>query len=501
MDKVHFDNYIILLILIFITLLIVGCAEVKKDVGANQSTSEEVSTPKLYCGDSKCTEGENSRNCPKDCGCPSGYYLTDNACSPKCGDGIKTNEETSDNCCKDAGCSTGYKCEQNRCVELMPKLDSAFSQSEIKAITYFKAKNRDVGTLTISNTGNSVAKNVKVKLTSPDGYTDEQIINFGSINEVSQQSKSISLTFTDKALDISSEANLKFNVGMSFQDEDNREHSDSETFDFEVMGKNFMIWTNPNEIASWITPNHPIIKEFASKATAGLAAASSVGNSKNQELAARWLLESMRAYGIRYVNDPFNKQGDYVQFPTETLLNKAGDCEDNAVLYASLMAAVGMEPVIILTPGHAFAGYINREDELVPVETTSLDFDTALASGINNVKQNQDNMEIIKLDWTNNPQVILPVKQDLKLPSITKNIGECGISFNLQDLFVASVPVTFTNSGEVSGAGCASVSIYEEGGILRDEKIGCWVIQPGETKTLKFQPDVSIFNGYYCLAQ
>ena len=64
----------------------------------------------------------------------AGYYLTDNACSPKCGDGIKTNEETSDNCCKDAGCSTGYKCEQNRCVELLPKLDAAFSQSEIKLL-------------------------------------------------------------------------------------------------------------------------------------------------------------------------------------------------------------------------------------------------------------------------------------------------------------------------------------------------------------------------------
>lgn len=477
-----------------LSIFLLSCAK-------SEETQRKIIEPKLYCGDSKCTEGENSQNCPKDCGCPSGYYLTDNVCSPKCGDGIKTNEETSENCCLDAGCSIGYECEQNRCIELKPELNTNFQQSETKAVTYFKAKERVIGTLTISNRGNSIAKNIKAKISSSEGYFDDEIINFENTNENDQQSKQITLLFSDKALDISSKADIKLNIEMDFQDKDNRDHSDSETATFTLMGKNFMSWFEPEEIASWITPNHPVIKEFASKATAGLAADSSVGSVKSQELAARWLLESMRAYGIRYVNDPFNKEGDYVQFPTETLLNKAGDCEDNAVLYASLMAAVGMEPVIILTPGHAFAGYINKEGELVPVETTSLDFDTALASGINNVKQNQNNMQIIKLNWANNPQVILPVKQDLKLPSITKNIGKCGISFNFPDLFVASVPITFTNSGEVPGAGCASVSIYEGGGVLRDEKIGCWVIQPSETKKVTFQPDISVFSGYYCDAK
>ena len=86
---------------------------------------------------------------------------------------------------------------------------------------------------------------------------------------------------------------------------------------------------------------------------------------------------------------------------------------------------------------------------------------------------NQNNMQVIELDWQNNPQVIVSTDKDLKLPSITKNIGKCGISFNFKDLFVAFVPITFTNSGDVAGAGCASASIYEQNGNLRDEKIGC----------------------------
>ncbi|MAE42387.1 hypothetical protein CMO93_01335 [Candidatus Woesearchaeota archaeon] len=471
--------------------------------GEQKPSFTEKIVKKAYCGNNACESGEDSSNCCVDCACPSGYSCDGTGCKKlaKCGNGIQEEGETSENCCMDAGCSTGYACEQNRCVELKPELSANFQQSTTKSITYFKAKERVIGTLTVSNTGNSIAKNTKVRVSSPNGYFNNEIISFGNINDGSQQSKGVSLIFTNKALDISNKAEIKMNIKMDFEDKDNRGHSTSRTATFTVMGRNYMRWSEPREIASWITPNHPTIKEFASKATAGLAASSDVGTTKNQELAARWLLESMRAYGIRYVNDPFNKEGDFVQFPTETLLNKAGDCEDNAILYASLLAAVGMEPVIILTPSHAFAGYINKDGKIVPIETTSLDYDTALASGLNNVNRNKDKMQIIKLEWNNNPQVILPLKQNLKLPSITKNIGECGTSFNFQDLFVASVPITFTNSGQVPGAGCASVTIYEEGGVLRDEEIGCWVIQPGETKSVTFQPDISVFSGYYCDAK
>ena len=485
----------LLILFISLFLLLSSCAPIEKAV------QKEI--PKAYCGNDQCESGEDSSNCCIDCGCPYGYDCDQNICKKLaiCGNGIKEEGETAENCCQDAGCSTGYKCEQNQCIELKPVLTTSFLQYGLKSVTYLKAKERTIASLTISNSGNSMAKDVSVRLSSPESYFNDEVVNVGNIYVGDQQSRDVQLDFTNKALDISSQTQLKANIQLNFEDEHNRAHSSSETATLQLMGKNFMDWSNPYEISSWITPNHPIIKEFASRATSGLAAASSVGTVKEQELAARWLLESMRAYGIKYVNDPFNRQGDYVQFPTETLSNKAGDCEDNAVLYASLLSAIGMEPVIFLTPGHAFAGYINKDGVYVPIETTSLDYDTALALGINNVNQNKENTQIVKLDWNNNPQVILPVDTNIKLPSISKNIGECGISFNLQDFFVASVPVTFSNSGEVPGAGCAIASVYANG-VVKDEEIGCWVIQAGETKTFDFQPDLSIFDSSsYCVAK
>lgn len=455
------------------------------------------------CGDGKCSFSEDSSSCCIDCGCPAEYSCNGQICKKLavCGNGVAEEGETFDNCCLDTGCITGYKCEENKCIELKPELNTYFQQNEIKSITYFKAKERSLGTLKLQNIGNSIAKNVKIKVSSLEGYFNDEIINMGSIEENNQNSIDVGLIFTDKALEISTQTQIKLNLNINFEDEDNRAHSDPETITSIFMGKNYMSWSEPKEVESWITPNHPTIKEFASKSTAGLPAYSDVSTPEIQKLAARWLLESMRAYGIKYVNDPFNKEGDYVQFPTETLTNKAGDCEDNAVLYASLLAAIGMEPVIILTPRHAFAGYINKEGTLIPIETTSLDFDTALSSGINNINQNKENTQIIKLDWQNNPQVILPLKQNLQLPSITKSIGECGLSFTLSQGWIAKSKVTFYNSGQSPGAGCAAIIAYDSNGNKIDEDISCWTINPAETKDFEYISDIDLGNvlsGYYC---
>jgi len=54
---------------------------------------------------------------------------------------------------------------------------------------------------------------------------------------------------------------------------------------------------------------------------------------------------------IIYVSDP-SKQ--YVQMPEETLLSAGGDCEDKAILLATLLEAIGIDADIGLTSNHAF---------------------------------------------------------------------------------------------------------------------------------------------------
>lgn len=53
---------------------------------------------------------------------------------------------------------------------------------------------------------------------------------------------------------------------------------------------------------------------------------------------------------VRFVGDPNGKE--YLASPCETILTSGGDCEDHAVLLASMFESVGFDSVIISVPDH-----------------------------------------------------------------------------------------------------------------------------------------------------
>ena len=53
-----------------------------------------------------------------------------------------------------------------------------------------------------------------------------------------------------------------------------------------------------------------------------------------------------------YVSDP--SDGEFVQPPLQTFLTGGGDCDDGAVLLASLLGAVGVETKFVFEPRHVF---------------------------------------------------------------------------------------------------------------------------------------------------
>lgn len=62
---------------------------------------------------------------------------------------------------------------------------------------------------------------------------------------------------------------------------------------------------------------------------------------------------------VKFVEDPGN---EYIAKPCETIISGGGDCEDHAVLLASLLEAVGVDSFIIQIPGeHTFVGVMDGE--------------------------------------------------------------------------------------------------------------------------------------------
>ena len=122
----------------------------------------------------------------------------------------------------------------------------------------------------------------------------------------------------------------------------------------------------PEIISSFITPNNPYISKIISRASEILN--KWTGNPSLDEYQSRnpdrvkkqmaAVFESIRELGIVYCTPPasFEESGQRIRM-IDTLLNqKLGTCLDLSLIYASCLEAIGINPIIVIIKGHAFAG-------------------------------------------------------------------------------------------------------------------------------------------------
>jgi hypothetical protein len=98
-------------------------------------------------------------------------------------------------------------------------------------------------------------------------------------------------------------------------------------------------------------------------------------------------------YQITYINSALaygkssNETPQRILLPRESLATKSANCIDGTVLYASALESVGINPHIILIPGHAFVCYDTMPDSsgrpscLETTMTGSSTFEEAAAEG------------------------------------------------------------------------------------------------------------------------
>jgi hypothetical protein len=128
-----------------------------------------------------------------------------------------------------------------------------------------------------------------------------------------------------------------------------------------------MTWDDDRKAAAFVTAKDPLVLGFAKglasmvRNEAGTAAVSST-----EFRTALAVYQALRAYGLGYAVDPktpfisLSEQEDaidFLQFPSQTLAYRAGDCDDLSVLYAALLEAVGIETALVTTPGHIFVAF------------------------------------------------------------------------------------------------------------------------------------------------
>ena len=224
-------------------------------------------------------------------------------------------------------------------------------------------------------------------------------------------------------------------------------------------GRNGMNWIDDRRAAAFVTHKDQPIIVWARNVWSAVQGEGSKVIDENLRKAMA-VHEAIRLYKMVYSKDPQTPYTgseekrasvDFLQFPRETLLYKAGDCDDLSILYCALLESLGVETAFITVPGHIYAAIalaatpaqartqykhpgdlILTEDKAwVPVEITKLgaadDFVEAWSTGVTEwsdaqskkaaalipVRDAQTEYAAVNLPKDTNPLPVVPGSADL----------------------------------------------------------------------------------------
>ncbi|MCK5023809.1 MAG: transglutaminase domain-containing protein, partial [Candidatus Aenigmarchaeota archaeon] len=115
---------------------------------------------------------------------------------------------------------------------------------------------------------------------------------------------------------------------------------------------------------------------------------------------------------IRFVDDPGS---EYMALPCETILAGGGDCEDHAILLASMLESVGIDAVILSIPNeHTMVGVVSDNidglcERFLHMPYKGKDIviaDTTFSNCIGKVSEEYVEYDGDEWDWKKNPVFI-----------------------------------------------------------------------------------------------
>jgi hypothetical protein len=152
-------------------------------------------------------------------------------------------------------------------------------------------------------------------------------------------------------------------------------------------------------IASWVTPHAPEIEKILSMAKDKVPARrlpgyedwkDAAGQEKSTEVQARAIYSAVKEHGVSYVKSSMTLGGhedvsQRVRMPRESFADNSANCIDGVVAFASLFENLGMDPEVVLVPGHAYVGVRMAQgaDKYLFIDVAQVarvDFDAAVRS-------------------------------------------------------------------------------------------------------------------------
>ncbi len=141
----------------------------------------------------------------------------------------------------------------------------------------------------------------------------------------------------------------------------------------------FEDWHDNDEfLAAFVTPQGPKTQKLAKQLTKGTFTVSDEGAME----ALSGVFYGLRDAGYAYITEPDSYWTEdpvqHVQFPSETIAHRAGNCVDLSVLFASLLEAVDVRTWLLISAGHCQVGIeMPGSGSIIPVEATLVEHKNA----------------------------------------------------------------------------------------------------------------------------
>ncbi len=192
----------------------------------------------------------------------------------------------------------------------------------------------------------------------------------------------------------------------------------------------------PRILSCFTNGTDPVMQQFAGRVSAAAGGPASSLNSEGAIAFLGTMWKVLQENGLAYQTPPAYSVnayfGQHVKYGRDVLRNRAGTCIDLAILWASAAEAVGLEPHIVLVPGHAFPAVRLPNGNLIPLESTAIGEETfpqAVERGFATLQQ-----------WREDGRLMIVNIQELKaegarsldLPHLTEDVlAKWGYHFNL----------------------------------------------------------------------
>ena len=239
---------------------------------------------------------------------------------------------------------------------------------EIKKLEFYKVfpalceyyKTHPIGIVTLYNTREIAMEDISVTVTIPQ-ITDrpyKKIIP--ALIGGAELQLDITVPINNRIYDLCKNGPTTFNADLQVEWTFNKKQgSASKSAIIQAQGINAMDWKEHQQYACFVNPEDVNLRTFVNTHITQYFKTQPLSElNKNIQRAVQvWCFYS--ANGIKYIPDmsSSNVTGseiDYVQFPFQTLIQKAGDCDDLLALLASTLSVIGVECgfVDIPEPGH-----------------------------------------------------------------------------------------------------------------------------------------------------